>query len=163
MIVGQDAVSYGSPPAGGGSWRAAMLREVGSRLPQERVHFLGGLPYADYLRVLQVSACHVYLTYPFVLSWSCMEALSAGCTVVGSRTGPVEEVITDGKTGRLVDFFDIDGLSRCVVEVLENPKDHAHMGAAARSLMQRAYDINHCLAGQLAILLPQKGDVARVP
>ncbi|HEX2546736.1 MAG TPA: glycosyltransferase, partial [Ramlibacter sp.] len=112
VIVGRDAVSYGAPPAGGGSWREVMLREVGARLPRGRVHFLGGLPYADYLRVLQVSACHVYLTYPFVLSWSLMEALSTGCTVVASRTGPVEEVITDGKTGRFFDFFDPQGLSR---------------------------------------------------
>lgn len=154
VIVGRDAVSYGSAPAGGGSWRDAMLREVGARLPRDRVHFLGGLPYAEYLRVLQVSACHVYLTYPFVLSWSCMEALSAGCTVVASRTGPVQEVITDAQTGRLFDFFDVDGLSRCVIEVLENPPAHAHLGRAARALMQREYDIARCLAGQLSIVLP---------
>jgi glycosyltransferase involved in cell wall biosynthesis len=157
LIVGRDAVSYGSPPAGGGNWREAMLRELGTRLPPGRVHFLGGLPYADYLRVLQVSACHVYLTYPFVLSWSCMEALSTGCTVVASRTGPVQEVITDGETGRLFDFFDVQALSRSVIEVLENPRSHAHLGRAGRGLMQRKYDIDHCLAGQLSIVLPPFG------
>ena len=70
-----------------------MLAEVGSQLPMARVHFLGGLPYEDYLRVMQLSSCHVYLTYPFVLSWSCAEAMSAGRVVVASRTGPVTEVI----------------------------------------------------------------------
>ena len=160
VIVGRDAVSYGSPPAGGGTWRDAMLREVGANLPKGRVHFLGGLPYADYLRVLQVSACHVYLTYPFVLSWSCMEALSTGCTVVASRTGPVEEVITDNVTGRLFDFFDVAGLSRSVIEVLENPEAHAHLGRNARESMQRTYDIERCLAGQISIVTPQLGDVA---
>jgi len=65
----------------------------------ERIHFLGHLPHADYLRVLQVSAVHVYLTYPFVLSWSCVEAMSAGCVVVGSRTAPVQEVIEQGRDG----------------------------------------------------------------
>jgi glycosyltransferase involved in cell wall biosynthesis len=153
VIVGRDAVSYGSPPAGGGTWREAMLREVGARLPEGRVHFLGGLPYADYLRVLQVSACHVYLTYPFVLSWSCVEALSVGCTVVASRTGPVEEVIQDGQTGRLFDFFDVEELSRSVAEVLEHTGKHAHLGGAARESTQSRYNIQHCLAGQLAIVL----------
>lgn len=152
VIVGRDAVSYGAAPASGGSWREALLREVGSRLPMDRVHFLGALPYADYLRVLQVSACHVYLTYPFVLSWSCMEALSTGCTVVASRTGPVQEVITDGETGRLFDFFDVAGLAQTAVEVLEDRPGHAHLGRAARALMQRDYDIATCLAGQLAIV-----------
>ena len=155
VIVGRDAVSYGSPPRSGGNWREAMLREVGARLPADRVHFVGGLSYEDYLSVLQVSACHVYLTYPFVLSWSCMEALSAGCTVVGSRTGPVEEVIKHGQTGRLVDFFDVEGLARSVVDVLENPEAHAHLGRAGRAWMQQKYDIETCRAGQTAIVLGQ--------
>ena len=105
LIVGRDAVSYGAAPRAGGSWREVLLKEVGHLLPVDRVHFLGGLPYCDYLRVLQVSACHVYLTYPFVLSWSCLEAMSAGCTVVASDTGPVREVIGDGVCGILTDFL----------------------------------------------------------
>lgn len=154
LIVGRDSVSYGSPPAGGGSWRDAMLKEVGARLPPGRVHFLGGLPYADYLRVLQVSACHVYLTYPFVLSWSCMEAMSAGCTVVGSRTGPVQEVIGHDRNGRLVDFFDGEALAREVTTVLENPNAHARLGQRAREEMRERYDLaSVCLPGQLSILL----------
>jgi glycosyltransferase involved in cell wall biosynthesis len=153
VIVGRDSVSYGSPPAGGGTWRETMVREVGSRLPMERVHFLGGIAYADYLRVLQVSACHVYLTYPFVLSWSCMEALSVGCTVVGSRTGPVEEVVRHDVTGRLVDFFDVAALADEVVSVLQNREEFTHLGTAGRVLMRQRYDLgSYCLPGQLAIL-----------
>jgi glycosyltransferase involved in cell wall biosynthesis len=154
LIVGRDSVSYGTPPAGGGTWRDALLKEVGAQLPPGRVHFLGGLPYADYLKVLQVSACHVYLTYPFVLSWSCLEAMSAGCTVVGSRTGPVEEVVTHGVTGRLVDFFDVQGLADEVVGVLENPQAFRHLGVAGRELMRERYDLaTFCLPGQLDIVL----------
>lgn len=154
VIVGRDGVSYGAPPAGGGSWRDAMLKEVGARLPPGRFHFLGGIPYAAYLRVLQVSACHVYLTYPFVLSWSCMEAMSAACTVVGSRTGPVEEVITQGETGRLVDFFDGAALTREVVDVLEHREGLRALGERAREEMRQRYDLaSVCLPGQLAILL----------
>ena len=152
VIVGNEAVSYGSPPRGGGTWREVMLKEVGERLPMDRIHFVGGLPYADYLRVLQVSACHVYFTYPFVLSWSCLEALSAGCTVVASRTGPVEEVITHGENGRLVDFFDVQGLADEVVSVLENPRAFRHLGEAGRKLVQERYELSRCLPGQLAIV-----------
>ncbi len=93
LIVGGDQVSYGSKPADGRTWRKAMSDEIGKHVDKSRVHFLGRLPYADYLRLLQVSTVHAYLPYPFVLSWSLLEAMSAGCMVVGSRTAPVEEVI----------------------------------------------------------------------
>lgn len=154
IIVGRDSVSYGSPPRGGGTWRDAMLKEVGARLPAGRVHFLGGLPYADYLRVLQVSACHVYLTYPFVLSWSCLEAMSVGCPVVASRTGPVQEVIEHGATGRLFDFFDGRQLVEEVVGALENPQAARAMGQRARELVRERYDLaSVCLPGQLQAVL----------
>lgn len=155
LIVGRDAVSYGAPPRSGGSWRDVMLAQVGSRLPVERVHFLGSLPYLDYLRVLQVSACHVYLTYPFVLSWSCLEAMSAGCTVVGSDTGPVREVIQDGVDGLLTDFFDVAALAHRVVSVLDDREVWAGLGAAARQKVVAGYDLQKiCLPGQLRILDP---------
>jgi glycosyltransferase involved in cell wall biosynthesis len=108
LIVGGDEVSYGRAPKNARSWREALLREVNidTNGDAKRVHFLGKLPYAQYRRVLQISAVHVYLTYPFVLSWSLLEALASGCTVVASDTAPVREVIRHGENGLLVDFFD---------------------------------------------------------
>lgn len=146
LIVGDDGVSYGAPPPGGGRWRDRLMAEVGAELPLERVHFLGRLAHADYLRVLQVSACHVYLTYPFVLSWSCVEAMAAGCLVVGSRTAPVEEVIGDGREGLLVDFFDRAGLADRVCEVLAQPRAFDALRTAARLRAVADYDLRRvCL------------------
>lgn len=154
LIVGRDDVSYGSKPKAGGNWRQVMLTEVGARLPMERVHFLGGLSYADYLKVIQISACHVYLTYPFVLSWSCLEAMSAARVVVGSRTGPVQEVITHGTNGLLVDFFDTEALSRQVINVLQDPAAHQHLGDAARTHVVEHYDLrSKCLPRLLNLVI----------
>ena len=131
-----------------------MMAEVGAHLPIERVHFLGGLTYQDYLRVIQISSCHVYLTYPFVLSWSCLEAMSAGRVVVASRTGPVQEVLEHGKNGLLFDFFDVAGLARQVVEVLGNPKEFALVAKAARQTVVERYDLKtRCLPDQIKLIL----------
>ena len=154
LIVGGNEVSYGSRPRGGGNWRERMLAELGDKLPLERVHFLGRVNHADYVRVLQVSACHVYLTYPFVLSWSCIEAMSAGCVVVGSRTAPVQEVIDHGREGLLVDFFDVTGLARQVCEVLADPAVHAGLRQRARERAVAQYDLaTHCLPRLAALVL----------
>src|SRR5262249_48535318 len=91
LIVGGDDVSYGRKPSDAAHWRERMLREV--KLDAARTHFLGRVPYEHYLRVLQVSAAHVYLTYPFVLSWSMLEAMACGALLIGSDTAPVREVI----------------------------------------------------------------------
>ncbi|MCF8167190.1 MAG: glycosyltransferase [Rhodoferax sp.] len=153
LIVGRDSVSYGAAPKSGGNWRDVLMAEVGTRLPMDRVHFLGGLPYQDYLRVIQVSSCHVYLTYPFVLSWSCLEAMSAGRVVVASRTGPVQEVVSDGDNGVLFDFFDQEALTRRVVHVLANPLAHQAMGNRARASVVEKYDLKtRCLPQLLQLL-----------
>jgi len=153
VLVGGDDVSYGAKPVGGGTWRDAMLREAGDQLPAERVHFVGKLPYASYLQLLQVSRCHVYLTYPFVLSWSCLEAMSAGCVVVASRTAPVEEVIEHGVNGLLFDFFDVQALADTAACVLANPAAHAHLGEAARQAMLARFDLaTRCLPELLALV-----------
>ena len=149
LIVGRDGVSYGSRPRGGGSWKDAMLREVGAGLPMDRVHFLGPLPYAQYLQVLQISTCHVYLTYPFVLSWSCLESMSAGNVVVGSDTAPVREVIEDGRNGLLTPFFDTKAMAARVADVLAAPGDHAALSAAARATVQARYDLKTVCLPQL--------------
>jgi glycosyltransferase involved in cell wall biosynthesis len=154
VMVGGNDVSYGSKPRAGGNWRDVMLKEVGEQLPRDRIHFVGKIPYPVYLQLLQVSACHVYLTYPFVLSWSCLEAMSTGCVVVASRTKPVEEVITHGRNGLLFDFFDAEGLARQVCGVLADRPAHAHLGQAARQTVVERYDLRSiCLPQQMELLL----------
>ncbi len=154
LIVGRDEVSYGTLPKSGSNWREVMLAEVGGHLPMQRVHFLGGLPYADYLRLLQVSSCHVYLTYPFVLSWSCLEAMAAECVVVASSTPPVKEVIEHGKNGLLFDFFDTAALTRQVVAVLGNRPAFKHLGQQARQDVITRYDLQtRCLPELLKWLM----------
>jgi glycosyltransferase involved in cell wall biosynthesis len=154
LVIGGDDVSYGSRPAGGGTWRARMLAEVGGNLPLERVHFLGRVPYRDYLRVLQVSRCHVYLTYPFVMSWSCVEALAAGCTVVASKTAPVEEFVEHGRNGLLADFFDVQALAQQVCEVLAAPQRYALLRETARRGVVERYDLaSRCLPALTRLVL----------
>lgn len=146
LIVGGDDVSYGQPPAEHRNFREQLCAELGDRLDGKRVHFLGRLSYADYLRVLQVSACHVYLTYPFVLSWSMLEAMSAGCAVVASGTAPVREVIEDQRNGRLFDFFDTETLVDIVAETLNRPEQSQAMRQSARQSMVERFDLaSQCL------------------
>lgn len=153
LVVGGDEVSYGQRLPPGDSYRARLMRELGGRVDWSRVHFLGRLPYGRYLRVLQVSAAHAYLTYPFVLSWSLLEALAAGCCVVGSRTPPVEEVLRDGHNGRLVDFFDADGLADRLAEALAAGEALRPLRAAARQTVVERYDLRRrCLPAGLALL-----------
>lgn len=153
VIVGGDEVSYGRAPSDAAHWRAKMLAEVGATLDLGRVHFLGKLPYADYLSLLQVSSVHVYLTYPFVLSWSLLEALAAGCAVVASRTAPVEEVITDGQNGWLVDFFDHVALAERVGECLARPTATEACRQKARQTIVERYDLaTRCLPQQVQLL-----------
>jgi len=114
LIVGADDVSYGARPAGGQKWKDIFAAEVRPQIPDAdwaRVHFLGHVPYQHFIPLLQLSTVHVYLTYPFVLSWSLLEAMSAGCTIVASDTQPLQEAITDGQTGLLFPFFDHGALA----------------------------------------------------
>ena len=131
VILGGDGTSYGAAAPAETSWKSIFLKEVESRIDRRRVHFLGRVSYETYLRVLQVSTAHVYLTYPFVLSWSMLEAMSAGCVVIGSDTPPVREKI-DGNNGILVPFFDIEQWSDRVIDVLENREGYRPMREAAR-------------------------------
>lgn len=144
VVVGaQEGVSYGTAPANGSQWKEACLLELHAQnqpIDLERVHFTGVLAYADYLQVLQVSRAHVYLTYPFILSWSFLEAMSVGCTLIASSTAPVHEVVTDGVHGQLFPFKDHDTLARLAIAALEDPAGHAHLGAAARQLAQEQFD-----------------------
>jgi glycosyltransferase involved in cell wall biosynthesis len=150
VVLGGDEVSYGLKSPGGGAWRAALQAEL--NLDPARVHFLGRIPYADYLRLLQVAAVHVYLTVPFVLSWSMLEAMACGALVIGSATPPVQEVIADGRNGLLVDFFDPAMIAARVTEALEQRDRLAPLRAAARETVLRDYSLARCLPRQLALI-----------
>jgi glycosyltransferase involved in cell wall biosynthesis len=153
VIVGGDDVSYSPRLPAGETWRARMLREMDGRIDRSRVHFTGRLAYADYVSLLQVSSAHVYLTYPFVLSWSLLEAMSAGCAVVASRTAPVEEVIVHGHNGLLADFFSPEEIACRVDEALRRPDGARDLREAARRTVVERYDLERaCLPAQLAMI-----------
>ncbi len=154
VLVGGNDVSYGPAPKDGQSWMEIFRSEVKPLISEadwQRVHFVGKLPYPDLLRLFQLAAVHVYLTYPFVLSWSLLEAMATGCAIVGSDTGPVREVIRDGDTGKLVNFFDAAALAQQVCALLENPDERKRLGLNARRFIVEKYDLKSvCLPAQLA-------------
>jgi len=153
LIVGGDEVSYGARLPNGETFRKKMLAELEGSLDISRVHFLGKIPYPAFIKVLQVSRVHVYLTYPFVLSWSMLEAMSAGCLIVGSRTQPVEEVIHHGGNGLLVDFFSSEDIAERVIEALEDSKSFASLRQNARQTILDRYDLRSvCLPAHLRVL-----------
>ena len=117
------------------------LDEVKDRVDLSRIHFVGRIPYDQLLDLLRVGRAHAYLTYPFVLSWSMLEAMSLGCLVVGSATPPVEEVIKDGENGYLVDFFDHDAWANKLIEVMSDPASQQPIRAAARQHIIDTYDL----------------------
>jgi glycosyltransferase involved in cell wall biosynthesis len=152
VIVGStEGVGYGAS-CKTGEWKDVFLAEIEGRYDPSRVHFTGPLAYAKFLQVLHLSACHVYLTYPFVLSWSLLEAMSSGCAVVGSATAPVEEVIVDGHNGVLVDFFRPADLAAAVADLL-NHRDRARsLGEKARETILSRYSLERCVPRQLALM-----------
>ena len=153
LIVGGDGTSYGAKPPKGKTWKQIFIEELGGKLDLTRVFFLGNLPYDQYVQVLKLSACHVYLTYPFVLSWSCLEAMSLGCVVVGSDTAPVTEVIEHGHNGLIVDFFDYEKIASQVGQVLRHPEAFVQMRQNARQTIIDHYDLQTvCLPRQLALV-----------
>lgn len=140
FIVGGDGVSYGAAAAGE-SYRIQYLKEVASALDPARIFFMGQIPYQVFIKLMQITRCHIYLTYPFVLSWSMLEAMGSGALVVGSNTGPVKDVIHHGHNGMLVDFFDVAGLAEQVCEVLEQPEKFNTMRLAARETIISRFDL----------------------
>lgn len=137
VIVGENRVCYGKAAPQGTTYKDMMLEKVS--LDMSRVHFTGGLPYGQYLQVIQASSVHVYLTRPFVLSWSMIEAMSTGCLVLGSDTEPVREVIEDGKNGLLVDFFSPNKIADRIEEVLDHPDRYAEIRQNARKTVLDRY------------------------
>jgi glycosyltransferase involved in cell wall biosynthesis len=153
LIVGGDDVSYGARPDNGQKWKDIFAAEVRPRISDSdwsRVHFLGNIPYQYFIPLLQLSTVHVYLTYPFVLSWSLLEAMSCGCSIVASDTQPLREAIRHNETGRLVNFFDATALVHEVCDLLEDSQARIRLGENARKFAQLTYDLKTvCLPKQL--------------
>jgi glycosyltransferase involved in cell wall biosynthesis len=141
VVVGGDEVSYGAAPKDAKGWREVFFNEVKDQLDLSRVHFMGKVPYPQFVALMQVSRVHAYLTYPFVLSWSMIEAMAAGCHIVASDTQPVREALEDGVSGTLVDFFDVAGWSRALSEALAEPERFDPLRRAAREVAQARYDL----------------------
>jgi glycosyltransferase involved in cell wall biosynthesis len=153
VIVGGDEISYSPRLPPGQTYRQRLLAELGERIDLTRVDFLGRIPYADYLALLRRSAVHVYLTYPFVLSWSLLEAMSAGCLIIGSRTPPVQEVMRDGENGLLADFFSPAAIAERVAYALEHQAELRPLRERARQTVVARYDLRRvCLPAQLRLV-----------
>ena len=154
LIVGGDDVSYGARPKEGKKWKDIFIDEVKDKISEKdwkRVHFLGNVPYENFIPLLQLSTLHVYLTYPFVLSWSLLEAMSVGCCIVASDTSPLKEAIKHNETGKLVEFFNPKALTKEICNLLDDPGLREKLGQQARAFAIKHYDLEStCLPQQLA-------------
>ena len=148
VIVGGKGKSYSGNAPGGRTWFDVFREKIDRPVDWSRVHMVGHLPYEQFVKVLQLSSAHVYLTYPFVLSWSLIESMALECRIVASDTAPVREVIEDGVNGRLFPFFDPKALAGRVRETLENKEQSAAMAKTARARALQKYDFE-------TICLPQ--------
>lgn len=149
IIGGEDRVCYGCHLKND-TFKQKMLRELD--LDLSRIHFVGNLPYAEYIKLLQVSKCHVHLTYPFVLSWSLLEAMAIGCCIVASDTAPVKEVIQNNFNGILFDFYDIDLLVKNVNLILNNPENYSNIRTSARKTINKKFELKNLLNKQIEFL-----------
>jgi len=153
VIIGGDDVSYGARAPEGKTWKQVFLDEVRDQIDMSRVHFTGKVPYDTFVSLMQVTRAHCYLTVPFVLSWSLLEAMSMGACVVASDTAPVREVISHGHNGLLVDYFDTPALSAQLIDVLANPQQFDAIGARARETIVNRYDLHALCLPQLVRLV----------
>ena len=154
LLIGRDSakVSYGANRTDGQGWLSALRRELDGQLDWSRIHAPGHLPYDQFVAAMQLSAAHVYFTYPFVLSWSLLEAMSCGALVIGSATSPVQEVIQHGKNGILVDFFDQQALVESVVQAVAKPRQHLELRQEARRTVKRHYSLDECCKRQMQLI-----------
>lgn len=148
VIAGEDVVCYGPKLSDGKTYKQLMLEKLD--IDMNRVHFVGGLPFNEFVKLLQVSSAHIYLTYPYVLSWSLLDAMACECCVIASNTKPVLEVVKDNYNGLLVDFFDVDMLVQKVEYALDNKDKMIDIRINARKTMLDEYDFN--------ILLPKQAE-----
>lgn len=152
IIVGDsNQAGYGPKPKTG-TWKDHFFKEIEDSYEKERVNFAGIISRSELSSMLQISAAHIYLTYPFVLSWSMLEAMSHGCIVIASSTEPVTEVIYNGKNGLLVDFFDANQLAETIKYVLNTKSLSAQIRKNAMQTILDKYNLNHCLKKQLELI-----------
>lgn len=151
LMIGSDGQrGYGKATPDGSTWRAHMARELGRKIDPNRVLFTGKVPHETMIGALSISWAHVYYTYPFVLSWSLVEAMACECLIVGSDTPPLRDAIVNGRNGILHDFFDVGALSKTLIEVCRNPAPYAAMRKAARQTVVERFDQkNVCLPAWL--------------
>jgi len=153
VVVGGNEVSYGKKPEGAENWKAKMMEEVGRELDLSRIHFTGRVAHDALHDLFRVTQAHIYLTYPFVLSWSMLEAMACGALIIGSDTAPVAEAVTHGRNGLLVPFFEPETLARTVVSVLADRDKYEHLAAAGRQSVIEQYDLKTvCLPRQLDMI-----------
>lgn len=150
LCVGADGVSYGKTTATGKPYRHTLIEQL--KPDMTRMHFLGYLPYDEMLKVLQVSSAHVYLTFPFVLSWSMLEAMSTGCVVVGSNTPPVLEVIEHKKNGLIADFFSPEDVAEKVSYALDNQEKMKEIRKNARNTVIDRFDLKKIMPMQMDLI-----------
>ena len=149
IVAGRHGAGYGNNwPDGRNSQQ---ILEAAS-LDNSRIHFVGTLDYAHYLKLLQSSSAHIYMTYPYVLSWSFMEAMSVGCPLVCSKTPPIEEMVSDSENCRMFDFFDPSSLADAVDAMLDDRDAAKALGLNARKVICDHYDINDILPLYTALI-----------
>lgn len=150
VIAGGDGVSYGQPRTDGQTWRDVMMEET--QIDPSRIHFLGQIPHEQLIRLYQISSAHIYLTYPFVLSWSVLEAMACGAAVIASDTGPCHDIIRDQQNGLLTDFWDVDALAAKMATYLENRAELTALREQARKTILNYFDLRLCLDRQTTML-----------
>lgn len=163
LIIGGSGASYGPEPDvkkfGNRSWRDIFATEAKTKMDDsewQRIHFIGQVKYSVYLQALQISQVHVYLTYPFVLSWSLLEAMAVACPIVASDTGPLRDIIEHERNGLLVDFFSTADLIKSISRLLDNPKVALRLGDTARKDCMKRFDLKSiCLPAQIELLEKQ--------
>lgn len=142
IIAGEDRVCYG-PQLSGTTYKTEMLKQC--KLDLDRVHFVGGLPFNEYIKLLQISSAHVYLTYPFVCSWSLLDAMACACPLVVSRTEPILEFVEEDKEGIMFDFYDIEGQVEKIEFALDNKEEMQKLGEKANKKIIENYALKDLL------------------
>jgi glycosyltransferase involved in cell wall biosynthesis len=161
VVVGQDRVCYGGDQevTGQKTFKEWVLGR--EQYDLSRFVFTGLLPTAELAKLFALTDLHLYWTVPFVLSWSLMDALACGATVLASDTAPVREMIEPGRNGLLADFFDVDGWAAAAGRVLDAPQDFRHLGAAGAAMIRERYSLEVCLPQMVQLYQDAVGATGR--